>query len=550
MSGLNGGSAVKLKSDLANPIAGFGAALMSLIRSVSGAVSRTVRDKLFDTLSPRDFGADPTGVADSTTAFADMLAAVSANKTIDLNDGVYKISAQLTKSNCPELKFKGNGAKIIETVSTGDTLVFDVCDGLRMSGITFEGPETQAYWQANSPTTRRRFVKVTNSARVRVFDLMTSGKRGAVLIESCNRSKVFNIDHTGFLQNVSVGAVAQANELPAVEIKAGRHNSAYEIHAQNHGSAVLLGQDTVAPTVYAITGKEMHDNVVYGSSCVRARVWGVDGENVVGSFVKLRGKQNLGFGNTGTNCSGPAFVQTGNGLVTDSWGANGFGSIMAFNSAELIGQDGMTIGVQDGYYPRDFIAAFNSFDQLTSTGGYAGIRAQQMQGGTYAFNTVNDTDTTIAYEISKPVGASKTESVIFFGNSAKNHNGSSEMISLNDIQKSIVAFNCGDNAVEHLIHARRCDSSIFEGNLNVVTARSVHFDTTEVCTGNLVVNNYGTTGGTSMAGNSNAIGLNYPNGTQSGTGSTPAAIGLLTTSGGQSYISVNTSSSADWKIAT
>lgn len=551
MSGLNGGSAARLRTELKTASSPYGAEIVKLQRADAGSVSRSARSKLFDILSPRDFGADQFGISKSTAAFAAMLAVAVAGTTIDLNGGTYLLdSATLTKANTKDLKFRGNGAVIIEDAPTGDTFLFDNCKNLRFSGITFEGSETTAYWQANSPTSRRYFVNVKNSKNARVYDLITSNKRCAVLMEDCDGGLVWGVNHEGFLQNVALGAVAGANDMPVVEIKSGSHNTVRDIHGENHGSVVLLGFDTVAPTVYSVTGKEIHDNVVYESSGSRARIWGVDGENVVGNIVKTRGKQNIALGNTGSNCSGSAFVATGNGTTPDSLGANGHGSIMALNSAELVGQDGVTINAQDGYWPRDFIVAFNTFDQLTNTGGFAAIRAAQIQGGTYAFNSVNDSDTTIAYEISKPTGASKTSSVVFFGNVSKNHNGSSEMMSINDIQKSIVSCNLGDDAVEFTVHARRCDSSIFSGNLNQLAVRSVSFDTTETCSTNFIYGNYGQTGGAPMAGNGNVIGLNMPNGLSTGISATPGAVGLSTVSGGQSYLSVGTSSSADWKQAT
>lgn len=519
--------------------------------NAAGGVGRWLLIVLTNYLSARQFGAKADGITNDTTAAQAFLNAAATNYTMDFCGGNYLLtSGSLSLSSVANLKIKGSGAKITEASPIGDTFTFTSCDKIEIYGFDCDGGETQAYWAANSPTTRRRFFSVVTSTRPRVHDITGTAKRCCVILDNCTRGIVYNVDHQGFLQNLSSGVVAGANDLPAIEFKGGRHNKAYACHGENLGSVVLTGFDGEGHSAWDITGKEIHDNLVYVSSGKRCRAWGSDGENVANSIVKTRGSMNIAICNTGRNTLASAFSQTGNGTSLDSVGANGQGSIMAFNTAELIGADGVTIGAQDGFYARDFVTAFNSFDQLTSTGGFAAIRGAQIQGGTYAFNQVNDTDTTIAYEISKPVGGSKTESVIFFANSAKNHNGASEMMSINDIQKSIVAFNYGDNANEFTVHARRCDSSIFASNLNVLTQRAVHFDTTEVCATNFVFGNYGTTGGASMGANGNAIGQNMQNGTSSGIGAAPAAVGLLTTVGAVGYMSVATGAAADWKQIT
>jgi hypothetical protein len=47
----------------------IGSTLVGFIQAGTGAILRTVQSKLRDTVSVLDYGADPTGVADSTAAF-------------------------------------------------------------------------------------------------------------------------------------------------------------------------------------------------------------------------------------------------------------------------------------------------------------------------------------------------------------------------------------------------------------------------------------------------------------------------------------------------
>ena len=58
-----------------------GSSLVGHIASGAGAVARTVQGKLRDTVSVKDFGADPTGVADSTAAIQ---AALDTGLNVDL----------------------------------------------------------------------------------------------------------------------------------------------------------------------------------------------------------------------------------------------------------------------------------------------------------------------------------------------------------------------------------------------------------------------------------------------------------------------------------
>jgi len=63
----------------------------------TGAVARTVESKLQERVSVLDFGADPTGVADSSTAFqAAVNALLSAGGTISVPYGMYKVNTAPT----------------------------------------------------------------------------------------------------------------------------------------------------------------------------------------------------------------------------------------------------------------------------------------------------------------------------------------------------------------------------------------------------------------------------------------------------------------------
>lgn len=101
----NGGAFWRL--DTASPVVGTSS--LSFIRTMdsasalftqagAGAVSRSVQAKLQETVSLTDFGGDPTGTADSATAFQAVLNRPASGKTIycHVPDGTWKISTALS----------------------------------------------------------------------------------------------------------------------------------------------------------------------------------------------------------------------------------------------------------------------------------------------------------------------------------------------------------------------------------------------------------------------------------------------------------------------
>lgn len=83
------------KASLADLSASTGSTLVGTTNGGTGSVTRTVASKLNDTVSVLDFGADPTGVADSTTAFSNAYAVVagSIGGTLLVPKGTYLVSA-------------------------------------------------------------------------------------------------------------------------------------------------------------------------------------------------------------------------------------------------------------------------------------------------------------------------------------------------------------------------------------------------------------------------------------------------------------------------
>jgi hypothetical protein len=116
--------------------ASTGSSLVGYLPAGSGAVATTVQTKLRESVSVQDFGADPTGAVDATTAIN---AALAASKCVSFGDAgdTYKISGTLTVQTGSTLIF--NGATV--TQITTQTPMFDVrsTTGVTISGGNFVG---------------------------------------------------------------------------------------------------------------------------------------------------------------------------------------------------------------------------------------------------------------------------------------------------------------------------------------------------------------------------------------------------------------------------
>ena len=150
----------------------------------TGAVATTVQAKLRESVSVQDFGADPTGGLDATTAINNALAASKCVSFGDAGD-TYTISGTLTVQTGSTLIF--NGATVTQTAN--QTPMFDVrsTTGVTISGGNFVG-------KAESP-----FTNTASSLAICV--------RGA----SATNLSVRNNTFTGFCYSPLMVALAGTN---------------------------------------------------------------------------------------------------------------------------------------------------------------------------------------------------------------------------------------------------------------------------------------------------------------------------------------------------
>ena len=110
----------------------------------TGATSRTVTSKLQESVSVLDFGADPTGVADSTAAIQ---AAINTGASVYLPTGTYKITSTLTFPNTVSV-FRGDGRESSIISCNGVTGAV-----LKAAAITYFRPQWQDFAIAGNSST-------------------------------------------------------------------------------------------------------------------------------------------------------------------------------------------------------------------------------------------------------------------------------------------------------------------------------------------------------------------------------------------------------------
>jgi hypothetical protein len=88
-------------------------------QGATGAVNRPFNEKLAEIISINDFGADPTGVVDSTTKIQTALdlAFTNGGGTVFVPEGTYKISKPLIVRTNTVLEGTGAGSQIIQSVN-------------------------------------------------------------------------------------------------------------------------------------------------------------------------------------------------------------------------------------------------------------------------------------------------------------------------------------------------------------------------------------------------------------------------------------------------
>jgi hypothetical protein len=553
------------KTTLANVLARLddndGSSLVGYLPAGSGAVTRTAQSKMRDVVSVLDFGADPTGATDSTTEIQAAIDAISENSTLIFPAGVYLVSSNLTKTGVDRFTISGYGAKVFENgASLTGVFTLTDCEHVVFEGLSFEATEDNTYFQANNPTQERSFLYMNNCDYATVKDISGKNKRRLATFLNCDFANVDGYFHQGFFGAISLPLIANAKETPAVTNQ-GCNNSTWSNGIARECGAVYQQQLSARNvTIKGMVGKDMWDAAVYVSSGINVTVTGCSIKDGMTDGIKGRTVYNGGniaiIGNTVENVglgNGSGIVLTGAGVTVDSFGANGKGLIATGNT--IIGcQSGIQTRQADGFYPRDINISNNTVLDCYGTGDVGAIEIRTAIGGVVCNGNIVRTAAMDSGIVLTPDAGTNITDVVCSGNlisdingNASNTRGGIRATGVNNgtfTNNVFVDIACGIG-----IRIRRGANGVISNNSYFGGQVALTTPTSGTTTGFYV---YGNTGATLVCdGSVNPLGVNaaavtgYP-----ATSTTPLARGLNTYSGGNAFISVATSSSADWKQTT
>lgn len=273
------GSLVYSAPDENGPL--FGGTISSVdvtfLQAGAGAVERTAQSKLRDVVSVLDFGADPTGAADSTTAIQAAIAA-AAGKALDFGDGLtFLVSSTLNlQSNS---KYIGS-SKIRAAASS---IAGAVLDASNRSWVTISGLEIDAN-AANLGANHGIQLSAGSNNTITgcwIHDTLQAGIRAASETSlKIVGNRVISCGRTGYTDNHGVMAYATTGTLSDVQIVGNTVSNAFRKGITTYSAApglvrgALIEGNTVTGcglggiyTGNAPGGNAQQDVAIVGNRC-------------------------------------------------------------------------------------------------------------------------------------------------------------------------------------------------------------------------------------------------------------------------------------------
>lgn len=137
----------------------------------TGAVNRPINEKLTETISVLDFGADPTGVADATSAIQAAINAVQGTETaLYIPSGTYLVNNGLTATGSISLYGDGKNATFLTWTSlTLNVLSITTDNSINIEGITFQAPGSIVSGAFFGTSTAGAVISLTGSSEANMY---------------------------------------------------------------------------------------------------------------------------------------------------------------------------------------------------------------------------------------------------------------------------------------------------------------------------------------------------------------------------------------------
>lgn len=221
-------------------------------QGATGAVNRPISLKLAETLSILDFGADPTGSADSTTAIQNAIntaatqgASTGNGNVVYFPPGLYKISSSLSLPGSQFVSLLGAGGKVSQLIWAGanSTAMVSMNNGSSESAIFIE---------------KLGFTLANGSSITGVIGIQTcETAENAVVNLSIRKNYFLNLD-------IALQANTETDELVFAEN--------YVLQFTSYGIAVLGG---------TCSNYQIRDNQFRGGSATSIGIYHAGGNNVL-----------------------------------------------------------------------------------------------------------------------------------------------------------------------------------------------------------------------------------------------------------------------------
>jgi len=158
-------------------------------------------DGLLERFSPVTYGADPSGVSDSTAAFTSAIAALNANGrgVLDLGSGHYKITSGLVLPALDNISILGCGATITGVSSATSTIL-----------LSITGPQQTALTLVGSVSIGQTVFQLTSVAGIVVGDLLFIAGNTA----NADARGINNLTHIAPIISIGANTVTIASPVP------------------------------------------------------------------------------------------------------------------------------------------------------------------------------------------------------------------------------------------------------------------------------------------------------------------------------------------------
>ena len=526
--------------------------------TTAGGVGLYVQPNANSQLEIKAFGAVGDGSTIDTNAFKRAFNSIKSGQVLSIGVGTYMLDASISLNGIDNLYIRSEGGVLKEVGSeTIALLYFESCDNLVLDGLTFIGTEDEAYFQTNTPTEIRSFVKIYNCHSPRLSHLKGNGKRRLMYIEDSHRAIVEGFSFTGFFGAVTTTVVANAKEHVALAVRRCNNSRITGGYIENCGSAFHGLHNSRSVSVSSLSCKDIHDAAIYFSSAGDCSCIGCVVDSVGTDGIKMRANILGGTisGNTITRAGiyglGYGIVATGAGTLLatppKNYGANG-GIVVISGNTIRDSAGGIRVSTADGFCPRDITITGNVIDNISMTGDIGAIRIWSNVGG---MNVSNNQIRNVAADNGVSIEGvdGVLEGLVFTGNHINGVNGSGAAsrggVRISDVNNATVSSNIFANIASNIgINLRSGTNGVISGNC-YEGGRVVQTDTGGLTSGWCISGN---TGGTLLTTTSNFLGVNAAHviGFPDPTVDTPMAVGQITVADSKAYIATGLVSVDNW----